>query len=169
MDPELDKKLKAELPGILAWLVRGAMQWYANGLGVCAAVTTATGEYKAEMDRVGSFIEDTYVIERLDDGSPNSAHKIKASEVYQDYERWCRENGVDALSMNALSRELGKPPDKLPVILSTGRWRGGIRRPAAADYEKGGVIFERNRRQIAPAASSEQLADHGDCTYEVPF
>jgi putative DNA primase/helicase len=125
IDRGLEARLRQQLPAILAWIVRGAVQWYEHGLGECTSVSTATGEYREEMDRVGSFIDETYVLCELANGQPDVAYKVKAADVYREYVRWCEENGVDPLSQNGLSRELGKKG--LPVIQSSGRWRGGLR------------------------------------------
>ena len=55
-DKELDAKLEAELPGILAWAVRGCLKWQTNGLGLPEAVEKATSEYRADEDVLGAFI-----------------------------------------------------------------------------------------------------------------
>jgi putative DNA primase/helicase len=50
-EPTLEKTLTSELPGILAWVVRGAVAWYAEGLGeVPAAIEQATAEYRHDLD-----------------------------------------------------------------------------------------------------------------------
>ncbi len=41
-DKDLAAKLRAELPGILAWLVRGCLAWQAEGLNIPAKVVDAT-------------------------------------------------------------------------------------------------------------------------------
>ncbi|MBV9452643.1 MAG: hypothetical protein JOZ19_00760 [Rubrobacter sp.] len=55
VDRELPEKLKAELPGILAWAVRGCLDWQKNGLGEPEEVRAATEAYRAEMDVLVAF------------------------------------------------------------------------------------------------------------------
>jgi putative DNA primase/helicase len=54
-DKGLGAKLNSELPGILAWIVRGAVKWYANGLTTPAAVLHAGAEFRADSDSVGAY------------------------------------------------------------------------------------------------------------------
>lgn len=149
-DKEIDQRLEAELPGILATLVRAARDWYEHGLGTCAVVESATGDYRAEMDRVGSFLEDTYTIRKTHDGEYDQAYKIRNRELYSAYTTWCDENGVDALTQNGLSRELTKKG--MPLILSTGRWRGGLQRPAPG--EAPGAVVKAAAPEAADAAAT---------------
>jgi putative DNA primase/helicase len=55
------ERLKSEAEGILAWAVRGAVEWFARGgtqgsIGTCKAVEDATDEYVTENDPVGQFL-----------------------------------------------------------------------------------------------------------------
>jgi putative DNA primase/helicase len=51
-DGTLGEKLKAEAPGILAWAVRGCLEWQRMGLEEPECVQKATGDYAEEMDVV---------------------------------------------------------------------------------------------------------------------
>ena len=57
-DKELPDKLRRELPGIMAWAVRGCLDWQANGLGEPVEVSTATAAYRQEMDMLAEFLND---------------------------------------------------------------------------------------------------------------
>ena len=84
-DPDLPMKLRAEAEGILAWAVRGAVEWYKNGLQPPAAVLEATEAYRAESDVVGQFLTDSTV---------QVQHaKVPAGGLYDAYRRWCDANG----------------------------------------------------------------------------
>ena len=61
-DLGLESKLTEELPGILAWAVRGCLQWQKQGLKPPQIVQDATEVYKAEQDALGQFIEDCCVL-----------------------------------------------------------------------------------------------------------
>lgn len=50
VDRWLDDKLKAERDIVLTWAIEGAMAYLQEGLGECAAVTEATGEYRQSED-----------------------------------------------------------------------------------------------------------------------
>lgn len=47
-----------EYPGILNWLIGGALTFLREGLAMPAAIRAATKEYKDEMDPVGEFASD---------------------------------------------------------------------------------------------------------------
>jgi putative DNA primase/helicase len=57
-DRQLEEKLKAEWPGILAWAIEGAIDWQQNGLVRPAVVSDATNEYFSEQDSVRQWIEE---------------------------------------------------------------------------------------------------------------
>ncbi|GAF75138.1 unnamed protein product, partial [marine sediment metagenome] len=61
-DKHLSDRLAAEREGILAWLVRGCLEWQRDGLGMPDAVRKATASYRSEMDVLGEFIADCCVI-----------------------------------------------------------------------------------------------------------
>lgn len=98
-DPRLLDKLKEEASGILAWAVRGAIQWRANGLTPPAAVVATTSEYRQTEDTVGRFIEE------------ETRHDItamgdRAGDIYAAYRKWCEVNGHRALSMTRFGQAL---------------------------------------------------------------
>jgi hypothetical protein len=64
-DKKLPEKLRSELPGILAWVVRGCLQWRRKGLQAPEEVRQATGNYRSEMDVLAAFLEE-YCILRSD-------------------------------------------------------------------------------------------------------
>lgn len=94
-DKHLIDKLKAELPGILAWAVRGCLDWLENGLGVPTQVASATQRYRQEMDALGSFIEECC---ELDERA-----RATSTELYSAYERWCEANGEHLTSKRELA------------------------------------------------------------------
>ena len=56
-DRDLNDKLLAEAPGILAWAVEGAKTYLANGLIAPTAIRSASNEYMASEDTVQQFID----------------------------------------------------------------------------------------------------------------
>ena len=89
-DRNLGKKLRAELPGILAWAVKGCLAWQKEGLGAPTAVTAASTQYRSEMDVVAQFIADECVVE-LGASAP-------AGDLYRAYTSWARNRGEDPFS-----------------------------------------------------------------------
>lgn len=87
-DRKLPEKLRAELSGILAWSVRGCLEWQREGLKPPEEVRQATREYRAEMDVLAAFVADC--CERGDD------KKAYAGELWKAWQRWCEETGEQA-------------------------------------------------------------------------
>ena len=57
-DPMLLEKLKGEVPGILAWAVRGCIEWQQGGLKAPEEVLAAVKEYRDSEDHFGSWLND---------------------------------------------------------------------------------------------------------------
>jgi putative DNA primase/helicase len=85
VDKELPVKLRAELPGILAWAVRGCLEWQQQGLGVPEEVKAATKEYREDQDFFGAFIEDRCIVD------PEA--ETPSRDLQTAYVLWCEENG----------------------------------------------------------------------------
>jgi P4 family phage/plasmid primase-like protien len=94
-DPRLREKLEAEAPGILAWLVRGCLDWKQNGLGDPPEVVAATAEYRSEQDHLGHWIDAR--CERAD------GERSFTRDLYRDYKMWCIENGDHAWEQRSFS------------------------------------------------------------------
>ena len=57
MDRELIIKLREERAGILAWAVRGAIEWHQHGLPRPDQVAKATDTWREECDQIRMFIQ----------------------------------------------------------------------------------------------------------------
>jgi putative DNA primase/helicase len=117
-DRQLPEKLKAELPGILAWAIEGARRWHAEGLGVPDVVRVATEVYRADMDILGDFLRDRCVLE--------ADAQVAAGELFQAYESWSHSAGEKALSGRTFGLRLkdrGFVPIRIGVESSQG-WTG---------------------------------------------
>lgn len=99
-DKKLPEKLDAELPGILAWAVRGCLEWQKSGLGLPAEVDTATRSYRADMDVIGAFLGDSCVIK--------SNVKASATPLYTTYKLWCEQGGHKALTQTTFGTRLAE-------------------------------------------------------------
>jgi putative DNA primase/helicase len=89
-DKHLEQKLNDERPGILNWLIEGAMRWCKEGLPNTKIVVNATAEYRDEMDVIGDFIKERCV--QLEGVS------IRARELFKVYQDWCEDNNEHACS-----------------------------------------------------------------------
>ncbi|RQQ30557.1 hypothetical protein DF163_14135 [Burkholderia stagnalis] len=57
-DPTRAERLAAELPGVLAWCVRGALAYQQHGLRPTSSVAAARDAYKADMDLLADWIDE---------------------------------------------------------------------------------------------------------------
>ncbi|MBA5606787.1 bifunctional DNA primase/polymerase [Duganella sp. FT3S] len=94
-DPNLESKLKAELPGILNWAIRGCLDWQRHGLPIPTAVAAATAEYRSEMDVVGSWIRE-YCVE-------GPFLEMVFDEAYESFSTWAK----DYFGFSYTKRKLG--------------------------------------------------------------
>lgn len=97
-DRKLMDKLRSELPGILAWAVRGCLEWQKQGLLEPDEVRAATDEYRAEMDVLGAFL--------IDCCKKDASARVMAKALYATYQFWCDANGEKSTSQNAFGRRL---------------------------------------------------------------
>jgi putative DNA primase/helicase len=86
-DPDLPRKLAAELPGILNWAIQGCLEWQKRGLGTPQVVIEATEEYREDEDQLGEFISDKCLIKEGD--------RVERSELYQSYKYWAMSRGMN--------------------------------------------------------------------------
>jgi putative DNA primase/helicase len=98
MDPDLPVKLEAELPGILAWAVKGCLDWQQYGLIEPEIVTTATANYRHEQDILGDFIDDCCVLEPL--------ATISKADLKDEYQRWCQDNNIEPVTQRTFKARL---------------------------------------------------------------
>jgi len=111
-DRSLADTLKAEHPGIFAWMVAGCRQWRSDGLNSPLKVRDATQAYRTDMDILGDWIDDCC--------SRDPAATTPVADLYQSYKYWCELEGRKAYSSPWLSRNLegqGFPSSK----------KGGVR------------------------------------------
>jgi hypothetical protein len=79
-DIDLGEKLKAEWPGILAWLIEGCLQWQEIGLRQPQAVIDATKAYRESEDAITAWIDEK--CER------NGSAWDTASNLYASWKTW---------------------------------------------------------------------------------
>jgi putative DNA primase/helicase len=103
-DRELLSSLKLEAPGVLAWLVRGALAWQSEGLNPPDNVRAATKAYQKSEDTVGRFLEDCV--------EENKTGMEQAGPLFAAYELWCEDAPAVSVGKTAFGIYLTKRYDK---------------------------------------------------------
>jgi putative DNA primase/helicase len=99
-DKTLEGTLHKELPGILAWGVRGCQMWMSEGLTLPNAIKNATEQYRLESDFIAAFIDEALLV--------HPSASLKASELYKEYVEWCRPRGDDPMNSTNFGKRLAE-------------------------------------------------------------
>ena len=117
-DKRLIDKLENELPGILAWAIKGFHLWQEQGLSdLPKAISSATSDYRQNSDVLGMWLDDYCQIEET---SKAASWFTSTSSLYLSYSHWADDMGHRPMSSKSLGdrlRERGLNPGK----------RGGVR------------------------------------------
>lgn len=108
-DRKLREKLRAEYPGILAWAVKGCLEWQKNGLDDPLAVRNAVEDYRHEQDPLADFFLDKCFLNQYD-AECVVAHK----DLFTAYQQWCSNNSIDPVSTRVFARRLKEKQDIQP-------------------------------------------------------
>lgn len=98
IDPNLQRDLRAELPGILNWVIAGFEEWRREGLNPPDIVKAASEEYRVESDKLGAFLTE----EMLLGGGMN----CPLAQAYQAYRTWAESGGMRPTSIREFSKDL---------------------------------------------------------------
>ncbi len=101
---DLKDDLRAEFKGILAWLVRGAREWYAHGLQPPKKVLAATAEFRAQQEP--GFQE--WFNDRCVSGPPNGW--VSTEVLYLDYEGWSDRHDRGRISKIEFGKHMARVP-----------------------------------------------------------
>jgi putative DNA primase/helicase len=119
IDKDLPPKLRTELPGILRWIVEGAVLYHRDGLGDPPDVTAATEQYRHESDRLKQFFEDRCVLALAGDGTSwrKDGCWVPVSDLYAAYASWAEATGnkypLSKDSFDERLLKLGKKRDRV--------------------------------------------------------
>jgi putative DNA primase/helicase len=97
-DLTLPTRLRAELPGIAAWLVRHCLAWQSKGLTPPPEVAEATAEYREESDRVGQFLSEKT--------TPAPMGRVSAAALWRAFRSWCEDRGEAPGAQNTFGAEV---------------------------------------------------------------
>lgn len=87
-DKGLEARLREEAEGILAWAIRGYLEYQRRGLGFPKAVTEATTAYRHEADQLSAFIDMRCVV--------HERASVRARNFFGDYRDWANSEGLGA-------------------------------------------------------------------------
>lgn len=91
-DNTLKDRLRAEFPAILRSIIEGCLDWQAEGLGTCAAVSGLTGDYFEQQDAFGRWLEERCILDK--------SLSSKTGLVHADFNAWAKANTEDTLNNN---------------------------------------------------------------------
>lgn len=118
-DLQLGDKLRAEIPGILALLVRAAGEYLSDGLRIPQKVLEASESYRGEMDILATWIEEACVV------APG--YEALTGQLWASWREFARERGLDRYipTETAFGRRMEQ---RFPVRRTrAARYRQGIR------------------------------------------
>lgn len=99
-DHLLEEKLKEEAPRILAWALKGCLDWQKHGLGHPASVIEATEEYFTDQDVFGAWIAEKCILGPREWEQP--------TPLFNDWVRFAKASAEDAGTMVSFSSRLKK-------------------------------------------------------------
>jgi putative DNA primase/helicase len=86
-DPRLGEKLLAEAQGIFTWAVRGAGEWYRDGLGDPDVIRLSTKEYRDTSDALAGFLPGIFV-------KDEAAGRVDGKVLFDAYLAWADEENL---------------------------------------------------------------------------
>jgi putative DNA primase/helicase len=96
----LKRRLMDELSGILAWLVRGTLDYRKQGFKQPVSVRMATAAYRKTEDQLQQFIEENcYEADYM---------FTKARQLYNTYKDWCIDNRLSPMNNNLFGEKIGR-------------------------------------------------------------
>jgi putative DNA primase/helicase len=95
-DKDLLKKLEAEWPQILGWILDGCAEWQKTGLAVPPQILDATERYVEAEDVLGAWLEENCDREGEADGK----------SLYDNYRKWCEQQGEHSWSRRGWSNAM---------------------------------------------------------------
>jgi putative DNA primase/helicase len=99
-DKTLGDRLRTpeERAGILAWAVRGCLEWQRGGLRPPASIRVAVEDYRSTEDRLAPFLEECT--------AESKAGQVPAGELYAKYKAWAESAGERPLSKRSFGLRL---------------------------------------------------------------
>ena len=94
-DPKREEKLAVELPGILAWIVRGALIYSSQGLRATGSVKAARDAYREQMDLLAEWLDECCEV--------GDSYFTENSELWASWYEFAKNRGLLAYVKNSTS------------------------------------------------------------------
>ena len=106
-DPQLGKKLEKIMPQILAWMVKGCIEWQQAGRLIRPAIVKqAVDNYQRDEDSIGDFIDECCVV--------GPGYKVTAASIYTEFDIWWQKNVSKRVPLKKwFGQRLGKRFDRV--------------------------------------------------------
>ena len=99
-DKSLGDKLAQEWPGILAWAVRGCLDWQASGLQEPEGVLHATTNYREQMDVLGDFLRERCYV--------GAEAKTLTKDLHLAFQEWAKDAGEKNITKQDFGQRLAE-------------------------------------------------------------
>jgi P4 family phage/plasmid primase-like protien len=99
-DPWLEQKILEERDGILAWMVRGCLEWQRNGLNPSTSVRRESAAYRKESDLLGEFLEEKT--------AGDQTSRVEQIAMFCAWRVWNEINGTRHGSKSSFTRKLSE-------------------------------------------------------------
>ena len=100
IDKSLVEKLKSEWPGILRWMINGAIMWSKVGLVRPEAVENATNDYFEEQNTFLEWFEETYKV------SEDVEDRVEKKEAYSSMASFYENYSLKPLNRTAFGKKI---------------------------------------------------------------
>jgi putative DNA primase/helicase len=97
-DPHLADKLRAEWPGIMAWMVKGCLDWQRKGLAPPKIIVDATAEYLDAEDTIQQWINDRCIV--------GKNHWVAFDQLFASWKSWAEERRLFVISSTRFQERL---------------------------------------------------------------
>ena len=97
-DKDIKAKLLEEAPGILRFLVEGAIEYLEKGLCIPEIVSTATNQYRSDSDAVAKFLEECCALD--------PAFSTKKGDMLKAIKEYATDNSMDIPTRNEITAQL---------------------------------------------------------------
>lgn len=140
-DHRLGDTLLKEAPGIFAWAVRGAREWYAQGLQDPSIIKSSTKEYRETSDALAGFLPGAFVFDE-------TAGRVVGKTLFDAYLAWADEENLPQREVWTRRTFFGALEERGLTKRKTNK----------------GVAFDGIRR----ARQTDDVPDHAEPEEEVP-
>jgi putative DNA primase/helicase len=97
-DKHMAERLRAELPGILAWAVEGCRKWREQGLQAPETVNLATRQYRDDQNHLPAFVNECYELK--------AGGTVSGAALVSEYVDFCHRRGEPQVGIRKVAQYL---------------------------------------------------------------